>query len=148
MPELRRRPHDNPQQTGWDIYYGDVHIGHIGTRAGVPKDVEQWGWSLGFYPGTDLPDQHSHGIGETFEECRSDFEKAWDELRPKLTEEAYERWRYQRDSTAWKYRMWAEKLLLPTQTREDRSRCFCGVEISNKDIPEHVRTVHRGMGAK
>lgn len=127
------------------MYFGDVRIGHIGTRAGVPTTADQWGWSLGFYPGTDVG-EGAQGTGSTFEECRSAFERAWRQLRPRITEEAFERWRYQRDSTAWKYRMWDEKLLLPTQTREDRSRCFCGAEITNASIPEHVRTVHHGFG--
>lgn len=62
MTQLTRRRDNNPHQKGWDVYYGDVRIGHIGTRAGVPKDVEQWGWSLGFYPGTDVGDGE-RGIG-------------------------------------------------------------------------------------
>jgi hypothetical protein len=32
-------------------YYGDVDIGTIALRAGVPVDVDPWGWILGFYPG-------------------------------------------------------------------------------------------------
>lgn len=146
MTPLTRRRDNNPHLKGWDVFYGDVRIGHIGTRAGVPKDVEQWGWSLGFYPGTDVG-EGEHGIGATFEECRSAFEMAWHRLRPKITEGAFERWRYQQDSTAWKYRMWDEKLPLPTQTREGRSRCFCGDQITTSSIPDHVRTKHRGIGA-
>ncbi|WP_256565531.1 MULTISPECIES: hypothetical protein [unclassified Bradyrhizobium] len=37
VPALSRKPSDNPHQEGWNVYYGDVRIGHIGTRAGVPK---------------------------------------------------------------------------------------------------------------
>jgi hypothetical protein len=146
-PALTRKPHDNPHLKGWDVYFGDVRIGHIGERAGVSKDVDQWSWSLGFYPGTDVG-EGSSGIGATFEHCRSSFEKAWLELKPKVTEESYERWRDKRDSTAWMYRMWEKKLLLPTQTRDGRSRCFCGAEITIASIPKHVRTAHRGIGAK
>lgn len=144
---LSRRPHNNPHQVGWDVYFGDVRIGHIGTRAGVPTDAYQWEWTIGFYPGTDVG-VGSHGTGSSFEACRSDFEKAWLQLKPMLTEDNYEAWRYQRDATAWKYRMWGEKILLPTQTQDDRSRCFCGTEITNRSIPDHVRTAHRGIGAK
>jgi hypothetical protein len=145
MTPLTRRRDSNPHQKGWDVYFGDVRIGHIGTRAGVPVDVDQWRWSLGFYPGTDVG-QGEHGTGATFEECRSAFEQAWHRLKPQIAEADYERWRYQRDFTAWKDRMWDEKLLLPTQTTENRSRCFCGEKITNADIPNHVRTKHRGIG--
>ncbi|UEM08585.1 hypothetical protein J4G43_027895 [Bradyrhizobium barranii subsp. barranii] len=140
-PILTRKPHDNPHQEGWDVYYGDVRIGNISTRAGVPKDVDQWGWRLGFYPGTDVG-AGSNGTGESFEECRADFERAWLKLKPTITDADYERWRTERDDTAWKYRMWSEKRLLPTQTRDDRSRCFCGVILTNASIPGHVRTAH------
>ncbi|MCP3410593.1 hypothetical protein [Bradyrhizobium sp. CCGB01] len=70
------------------------------------------------------------------------------ELKPKIAEADYDRWRDDRDWTAWKYRMWTEKLSLPTQTREDRSRCFCGIEITSVSIPSHICTAHRGTGAK
>lgn len=146
-PPLTRRPHDDPHQQGWDVYYGDIRIGHIGTRAGVPKDVDQWGWSLGFYPGTDVGAGGS-GIGVSFEECREAFERAWLKLKATLAEADYDRWRDQRDWTAWLHRMHDQKLLLPTQTREGRSRCFCGEEITIVSAMEHSRTTHRGIGAK
>ncbi|MGR4927249.1 hypothetical protein ACIPUD_10630 [Bradyrhizobium sp. CAR08] len=147
-PALTRKPHQDPQRPGWDVYFGDVHIGHIGERAGVPKDIDQqWDWSLSFYPGAGAG-QDKGGIGVSFEECRMAFERAWQNLKPKITEADYERWRDQRDGTAWKKRMWSEKLLLPTQTRAGRSRCFCGTEITTTSIPDHVRTAHRGIGAK
>lgn len=70
MPELTRRRHNDPQRQGWDVYYGDVRVGHIGERAGVPKIVDQWGWTCGFYPGCD-PGEQQHGIGATFEDARA-----------------------------------------------------------------------------
>jgi hypothetical protein len=41
MPTLTRRRSHNPHQVTWHIYYGDVHVGTIGERAGVPVDVDQ-----------------------------------------------------------------------------------------------------------
>jgi hypothetical protein len=38
-------------------------------------------------------------------------------------------------------------LKLPTQTKNDRSRCFCGAEISNRSIDAHIQQAHRGIGA-
>ena len=146
-PPLIRRPHDNPHQHGWDVYYGDVRIGHIGTRAGVPTHVDQWAWSLSFYPGTDIG-QGAAGTGASLEDCRSAFERAWLLLKPRVAEPDYERWREQRDWTAWLHRMHDAKLLLPTQTQDGRSRCFCGEEITILSAMEHARTAHHGIGAK
>ncbi len=47
---LTRRRSDNPHEESWHIYSGDVRIGTIGARAGVPVHADQWGWSIGFYP--------------------------------------------------------------------------------------------------
>jgi hypothetical protein len=53
MPALTRRPNYDPHRTGWHVYYGDVHVGSIGKRAGVPVSAPQWQWSCGFYPGME-----------------------------------------------------------------------------------------------
>jgi hypothetical protein len=38
------------------IYFGDVHVGTIGRRAGVPTSAPQWGGSCGgFYPAWAMP---------------------------------------------------------------------------------------------
>jgi hypothetical protein len=44
----------------WHFYFGDVHVGTIGERAGVPVDVDKWGRSCGLYPGLH-PRQHRYG---------------------------------------------------------------------------------------
>jgi hypothetical protein len=67
MPSLTRRRSDNPHQVTWHVYYGDVHVGKIGERAGVPVDVDPWHWSCGFYPGLH-PGQHRYGTAISFEE--------------------------------------------------------------------------------
>ncbi|MCP3400201.1 hypothetical protein [Bradyrhizobium sp. CCGB20] len=72
-PTLTRRRSDNPHQKGWQIYFGDVRVGTIGTRAGVPTTVSQWAWSCGFYPGLE-PGQHRNGAAENFEAAREAFE--------------------------------------------------------------------------
>lgn len=48
MPTLTRRRDKDPES--WRIFYGDIEIGWVGERAGVPVDVEQWGWHCGFFP--------------------------------------------------------------------------------------------------
>jgi hypothetical protein len=50
MAALTRRRSNNAHAESWQIFYGDVQVGTIGIRAGVPTDVDQWGWSCGFHP--------------------------------------------------------------------------------------------------
>ena len=60
MPTLIRRRADSDQRETWHVYYGDVHVGTISRRAGVPVHADQWGWACGFYPGLE-PGQHRDG---------------------------------------------------------------------------------------
>jgi hypothetical protein len=90
----RRRYPERPDC--WHIYCGDFHVGTIVRRAGVPVDVDQWGWSLGFYPGTE-PDQDGNGTAATFDQARVGFEAAWRALLPTLSEADFDRWREARD---------------------------------------------------
>jgi hypothetical protein len=94
MPSLTRR--NNPHQETWHVYFGDVHVGTIGERAGVPVDVEQCGRSCGFYPGLN-PGQRRAGIAETFEDARVAFEVAWSDLLPDVPVDAFAEWRHDRD---------------------------------------------------
>jgi hypothetical protein len=60
MPELtRRRSTDAPEEC-WHIYRGDIHPGTIEIRSGIPFDEDPWGWSCGFYPGSQ-PSEHEDG---------------------------------------------------------------------------------------
>jgi len=45
---LTRRRDDEAQEECWLIFYGDVQVGTIKMRTGVPVDVDKWGWSCGF----------------------------------------------------------------------------------------------------
>ena len=76
MTKLTRRRDLNRDQESWLIYFGDVTVGSIGLRAGVPYDAPSWGWACGFYPGTS-PGEHRTGIAATFEEARAAFAQAW-----------------------------------------------------------------------
>jgi hypothetical protein len=111
----------------------------------VPVDVDQWGWSCGFYPGCD-PGESSNGTGDSFEKARAEFEAAWQRLALKKAEAHFELWRRQRDATAWKYRMLDEKCRMPTQCTDGRPRCFCGVEITTGNMGRHIYEAHRGIG--
>lgn len=145
MPALTRRRADNPHVETWHIYRDDVHIGTIGRRPGVPNSSDQWGWSIGFYPGTE-PGQHRRASAANFEDARAAFERAWQQLEPELTEEHYERWRRDRDFHAWKIRMRDAGHRMPTETSDGRSTCFCGEPITIA-CEAHVVSAHRGIGA-
>jgi len=121
--ELTRRSDKGPHREGWFVYFGDVRVGHIGLRTGVPLSEPQWGWTCGFYPGCD-PGQHTNGTGDTFEEARAEFEEAWNRLRQTRTEAHFELYRRDRDWHAWKYRMQDERLPMPAQHKNLRARCF------------------------
>lgn len=142
---LTRRRGDNPRLETWHIYFGDVHVETIRTRAGVPTEKDQWGWSLGFYPGTE-PGAQRHGSAATFETARAAFDAAWQQLAPTMTEESFERWRRSRDFHAWKYRMWDCGCRMPTQNPDGWSTCFCGERIPIA-CETHIHTVHRDIGA-
>ncbi|UPK31164.1 hypothetical protein [Bradyrhizobium sp. 195] len=138
MIALTRRS-DN--HNGWQIYFGDVRIGQIGRRSGVPGHTDQWGWILGFHPGMR---SQLTGSASSFEEAREQFEAAWSKLAPTLTEDQFESWRQDRDFQAWKRRMWDTDCRMPTQNQDGRSRCFCGETITIDHIEAHIQAAHRG----
>ncbi len=147
MPALTRRPSlDDPHRETWLIYFGDVRVGSIGRRAGVPSSAPQWGWSCGFYPGTDPGEQRS-GIAETFDEARAGFHAAWQELASTRTEAHYEAWRRQRDWMAWNDRMHDLALPLPTQRADGIAHCFCGEVVTNRTMDAHILSAHRQTAA-
>ena len=55
MPALTPRRSDNPHQVTWHVYHGDVRVGTIGKRAGVPVNVHQcFGTSAEYKAGNEL----------------------------------------------------------------------------------------------
>jgi hypothetical protein len=102
MPQLtRRRYFERPNC--WHIYFGDVHVGTIAIRSGIPPDEDPWGWSCGFYPGSH-PGECTNGSAAAFDQARADFEAAWKVFFAKRSEADFQAWRDQRDWTAVKYR--------------------------------------------
>ena len=141
MPTLTRRRSPDAQQETWLVYYGDVHVGTISERAGVPADADQWSWAVGFYPASHRGVRAS-GTAKSFDAARAISETAWHWLLPKLTEADFTEYRRQRVMDAWKHAMWEAGLKLPTQVAAARSRCFCGVEIGIADVEQHVLAAH------
>ena len=67
----RPRDPEAPQEC-WQVYFGDVRVGTIGIRAGVPVAVDQWGWSCGFYP-VSHQGRSADGTARSFKAARRDF---------------------------------------------------------------------------
>src|SRR5262245_17562224 len=114
MPVLTRRRQKDRHQESWRVYYDDVQVGWIGERAGVPKDVAQWGWFCGFFP-LSHRGVRADGTATSFEQARAEFEAAWARILPRCTDADFAEHRYQRAFVKWKYRMWSEGHRMPTQ---------------------------------
>jgi hypothetical protein len=130
MPALARSRSTDAHRDIWNVYYGDARVGAIGGRAGVPVDVDQWGWQCGFYPGLN-PGQHQDGSAENFELARAALEEAWWRLLPKIPEGAFAEYRRDR---AWRAeiagaRERGEKL--PSELPSSLMRCVCGVKFDS-----------------
>jgi hypothetical protein len=141
MPALTRRREPDRHQECWHVFYGDVHVGSITERAGVPKDVDPWGWSCGFYPAMNRG-LRADGIAATFDKARAAFAVAWDAYLSSCTEDDFVEYRRQRTWTTWKYAMQERGCRLPTQMPELRSRCFCGAAIDSDTMDRHIFAVH------
>jgi hypothetical protein len=76
MPARTRRRDRDRREECWLIYYGDVRVGFIAIRSGIPNNQAPWGWRCGFYPGSE-PGEYTSGTATTFDQARADFEKAW-----------------------------------------------------------------------
>jgi hypothetical protein len=139
--KLTRRRSPDHREECWHVYYGDVHVGTIALRTGIPHDEDAWGWSCGFYPGSH-PGGCTNGSAATFDQARADFEAAWRVFLWKRTEADFQAWRRGRAWTAWKYAMWDAGCKLPTQSAEGRSRCVCGAAIDIPGTPPHVYAAH------
>jgi hypothetical protein len=132
MPALtRRRSTDAPEEC-WHIYYGDVQVGTIAIRIGIPHDEDPWGWDCGFYPGSH-PGEHQSGTAATFDQARADFEAAWRVFLSNRTEADFQAWRDARDWTAWKYAMWERGERLPSQNPNSMMTCPCGEFFDSHD---------------
>jgi hypothetical protein len=62
-PHRRRSP--DAQEECWHVYYGDVRVGTIALRTGIPHHEDPWGWACGFYPGSH-PAECTSGAAATY----------------------------------------------------------------------------------
>src|ERR1700756_4292956 len=128
MPVLTRRRDPESRIECWHVLYGDVLVGTIGERSGVPPQADQWRWSVSFYPLSHRGERES-GTAPDFLTARACFDAAWKWLLPKITEEDLAEYRRERAWMAWKQRMWSCGCRMPTQEPDGRSVCFCGAAI-------------------
>jgi hypothetical protein len=94
------------RQDCWRVFYGDVCVGTIARRAGVPTHVDQWEWRCGFLSG--------HGARSGSERNRPRH-RPGPRRFPALPEGSFQEWRDQRDWTARKFATWARGERLPSQ---------------------------------
>ena len=125
MSTLTRRRSPDAREECWQIFYGDVRVGTIGKRVGIPRDQTPWGWSCGFYPGSH-PGERTNGTAATLEQAKVDFEAAWRVFLAKRTEADFQEWRDQQAWTERKYAMWARGERLPSQKPSSLMTCPCG----------------------
>jgi hypothetical protein len=140
MPALTRRRDPEMHQECWHIYYDNIPVGTITERAGVPHDVDQWGWAVGFYPGLE-PGQHSYGSSANFEEARAGFEADWQLLLPKIPKGAFDKFRA---DVALKQDIRAKRArgeLLNSQIPSSIMNCVCGVRFDSHN-PSYPHRVH------
>ena len=140
MPTLtRRRSTDDTHRESWSIYYDDIRVGTIGRRAGVPIEVDQWGWSCGFYPGLE-PGQRRSGSAPTFDQARADFETAWASLLSQIPENAFGEYRRDREHRDEIRATHARGERLLSETPSSLMRCVCGVTFDSHKPAERAMT--------
>lgn len=137
MPALTRRRSTNPHQVTWRVYYGDVPVGTIGERAGVPVDVDQWQWTCGFYPGLE-PGQHRHGIARTFAEARAGYEADWNHLLPQIPEGAFDEWRRDYECRAELKAKRERGERLDSEIPSSVMLCACGIRFDSHVLGENL----------
>jgi hypothetical protein len=120
----RRRSLDAPDEC-WHVYFGDVRVGTIAIRTGIPPHEDPWGWACGFYPGSH-PGECTDGASASFDQARVEFEDAWRVFLSMRTEADFQAWRDERDWTAHKYAMWQAGERLPSQQPSSLMTCRCG----------------------
>jgi hypothetical protein len=152
MPELTRRRYPERQDC-WHVYFGDVRVGTIAIRTGVPHHEDPWGWICGFYPGCE-PREYTEGTAKTFDKGRREFQRAWRVLLSSRTEADFQAWRDQRDWTERKYAMWERGERLPSQMPSSLMTCPCGETFDSHRLEHtvihvpHITAAHAADGIR
>jgi hypothetical protein len=119
MPALTRRRNLDAPDECWHVFYGDVRVGTIAIRTGMPPREDPWGWSCGFYSGAH-PRECTDGTAATFDQARVDFEAAWWVFLSSRTEADFQAWRDQREWTTEKCRRFDRGERMPPDWKPQR----------------------------
>jgi hypothetical protein len=136
MPTLTRRRSPDAREECWQIFYGDIRVGTIAKRVGIPNDQPRWGWTCGFYPGSH-PGECTGGAAATLDEARAAFEAAWRIFLGKRTEADFQEWRDQQEWTERKYAMQTRGERMPSQKPSPLMTCACG-QVFDSHRPEET----------
>ncbi len=137
---LTRRLLKTERFESWAIYKGDLQVGTLSSGIAVTGNAT-WTWRCGFYPGCE-PHQRTEGTQPTYDEAKTELERAWERLESQITADMADEWLKNQAWTAWKYAMWEAGCKMPAQTQTGRSKCFCGVEITAETTPAHIYEKH------
>jgi hypothetical protein len=137
MPQLTRRRSSDAREECWQIFYGDVRVGTISKRFGIPNDQPRWGWTCGFYPGSH-PGDCTGGAAATLDHARADFEAAWRIFLAKRTEADFREWRDQQEWTERKYAAWKRGERMPSQKPSSLMTCPCGQVFDSHRLQETI----------
>jgi hypothetical protein len=140
MSSLTRR-RSAEHQDCWYLFYNGVQVGLIARRAGAPVDSAAWGSSCGFHPGMD-PGEHQDGTAATFDAARAEFDEAWRWVLPRLSQGQLQEWLDHHNMVAWKRQVHDRGLPLPTQRADSQACCFCGIEITLRNMNQHILRQH------
>ena len=122
---------------------GDVRVGTIAIRTGMPPGEDPWCWACGFYPGAH-PRECTDGTAATFKRARADFEAAWRVFLANRTEADFQAWRDEWDWTAEKYRRFDRGKRMPANEWEPGKpcsiylKCPCGEIFNSQRLEETV----------
>jgi hypothetical protein len=154
MPALTRRRSADCQDC-WHIYYGDVQAGTIAMRAGNPREHRPLGMVLRLLSRIATrpnPVRHIRDLRRC--PCRIRV-RLGEVFLANRTDADFQAWRYQRDSTAWKYATWDRGFKLPTQLPSGRSKCLsragnlgCSYPPASSDLRKPLGTGCRIFSAK
>jgi hypothetical protein len=103
----------------------------------MPPGQPPWGWTCGFYPGSD-PEEHTAGVAMSFDQARAALDAAWRVFLGKRTEVDFQPWRDQEARTEQRYARWKNGERLSTQKPNALVRCPCGEVFDSHRVGETV----------
>jgi hypothetical protein len=136
MPALTRR-RSNDRHDCLHVYFGDVRVGTIAKRIGIPRDQHLWGWTCGFYPGSH-PGECTQGTAATLDQARAGFGAAWRVFLSNRTDADFRAWRDQQERTDRKYAIWKRGERMTSQKPNSLMTCPCGQVFDSHRLADTI----------